>query len=60
MWLSVFLALSVEETVFLVLCSLASFVIDQLTIGAWAYFWVFYCPILIDMYFYFCTSTRLF
>ena len=32
----------VEETVFLTLCRLASFVIDYLTIGTWTYFQVFY------------------
>ena len=32
----------VEETVFSPLYILASFVIDQLTIGAWVYLWAFY------------------
>ena len=32
----------IEETVFSPLCSFASFVIHQLTRGAWVYFWTFY------------------
>ena len=47
----VFPSAFVEETVFPTLCSLASFVIDELTIGAWTYFWVFY-PVPIGLYFY--------
>ena len=40
----VFPAPFVEETVFTILYSLSSSVIDQLTVGLWAYFWVF-CPV---------------
>ena len=32
----------IEETVFLPLYILATFVIDQLTLGAWIYLWIFY------------------
>jgi len=39
---SVFPATFVKKTVFPTLCNLASFVIDELTMGAWFYFWIFY------------------
>ena len=38
----VFLAPLIEETFFLPLYVLASFVIDESTLGAWVYFWAFY------------------
>ena len=38
----VFQAPLIEETVFPPLYSLASFVVDLLTIGEWVYFWAFY------------------
>ena len=38
----VFPAPFLEETVFSPLYSFASFVVDQLIIGAWVYFWAFY------------------
>ena len=37
----------IEKTVFPPLYSLASFVLDQFTISAWVYFWVFYSAPLI-------------
>ena len=56
----VFPAPLIEETVFSPLYILACFVIDELSIGAWVYFWAF-CPVLfIDLYFSFCASTMLF
>ena len=48
----VFPAIFVKETVFPTLCNLASFVIDELTMGAWFYFWIF-LSCSIDLYFYF-------
>ena len=41
----------IEETVFLPLYVLPSFVIDQFTIGAWVYFWIFCCVPLISVLF---------
>ena len=43
----VFPAPLIEETVFSPSCVLASFVVDQLTIGAWVYFWAFSSVLLI-------------
>ena len=48
-WLSRFPSTTIEETVFSPLYILSSFVIDQLTIGAWVYLWAFYPVPLIYM-----------
>ena len=50
----VFPAPLIEETVFSPSCVLASFVVDQLTIGAWVYFWAFYPIPLIRMSIFVC------
>ena len=42
--LHAFPAVLIEQTVFSPLCILASFVVDELIIGVWVYFWVL-CPV---------------
>ena len=48
----------VEETVFPILCSFASF-LHRLTIAVWVYFWVFYL-VPLDLYLCFCGKITLF
>ena len=42
-----------KRLIFLSLYALASFVIDQLTIGAWVYFWAFYTASFCFFFFFF-------